>query len=160
MKMADIHVLDLKKILERTLDEFPNKSNQEILEILNRARINQKRFKFVFLKRFYILCPKCKGNKLALYRKENIFRCRDCWNLKYKAPRKSKNNRGKIYSRYVRPLEKLRVIEQKLFLDDLTDQMRIKLEKQAAVLRKAIPEYMLLMREEVYKILEGDDDGV
>lgn len=156
--MSDIHVLDLKKILERASEEFPNKSNEELLAVLNRARINHKRFKFIFDRRFYIKCPKCKGNKLVLYRKEDIFRCRECWDLKYRPNRKKKSSRGKIYSRYVRPLEKLRILEQKLFLDNLTDQMRAKLEKKAAALRRAIPEYMHLIRAELNKITEDDND--
>jgi len=157
--MADIYVLDLKKILKQTREEFPDKSIKEVLSILNNARINHKRFKFIFKKRFYIQCPKCKENRVCLFRKDDVFRCRECWKLKYEPRRRTrKSNRGAIYARYVRPLEKLRAIEQKLFLKDLPDHRREKLEKAAEKLRLAIPGYMYLIRTEIYKILEEKDE--
>lgn len=155
--MANIHVLELKKILETVQKDFPGKSLEQILSFLNTIKINQKKFKFVFTNRFYIQCPKCKNNKLILYRKDNSFKCRECWKLKYKKVRKKNNSRGKIYSKYVRPLEKLQKIEKKLFEEkNLSDVMRAKLEKKAAELRKALPEYMQLIRHEIYKVFDED----
>lgn len=146
-----VYEINFKDIIDKLCAEFDWRRNAELVDFLRGLTIDGQNFDFTYdgnaWFKVYVLCPKCKQIKIKLFRVDREYACRNCHNVSNKKP----SRRGLIYSRYVRPLKQLVVVEQKLMDDTITLRQRQRYEKKAARLIKLIPEYIQMLKEKILK---------
>ena len=116
---------DIRKVINR---DKPGSTEEEIYkfteEELNKFRINNQSFKYTSIKnrlggyRWFFLCEKCNNRALKLFlppvtfqEYEHLFLCKACHKLLNESVMKANNN---LYKKVIKPLRKLREIEEKL----------------------------------------------
>ena len=84
--------------------------------------------------RLWFLCPECRGRVRKLYNAEEGYTCRKCLGLKY---RDQEKHRNKYFESFIRPIKKLKKIEQKLN-KRLTKDNREQLQQEYQLLTSRI----------------------
>lgn len=124
---------EIRKLINR---EDPTANEEEIFNHtqaeLNKFRINNQTFQYTFIKnklggyRWFFLCEKCQGRVLKLFLPPEAFTsydhkyyCKECHNLLNESVMKANNS---LYQKVIRPLRRLKEIEQKLEKGHLTGQ--------------------------------------
>ena len=148
-RKKEVFEIDFREIISKVCAEFSWRRNPKLVSFLKSLEIEGRLFEFIYdgdmFFKVYVVCPKCKKNKLKLYRIEDKYGCQSCNQVKNAKPRR----RGLIYTRYVRPLRKLVEVERKLLDDTLTLRQRQVYEKKAAKLLKVIPEYIVALKDKL-----------
>lgn len=156
VKPKNVLTLDLTELVPRLCLKLDVKRHK-LVSLLKDSEIDGEKFNFVYddtsYFRVYVKCPSCKKNKIKLYKLENEWGCADCQHLARPARRQEKRI-SVVYARYIRPLLKLKEINDKLFSETLTNRQRQILHKKAEKLRKVIPEYIYNMREIIVDAFE------
>lgn len=148
---------NIKKLINK---EFPGATEDEVFSHtqaeLVKFEINGQIFKYDYMRnqlggyRWFFLCDKCnkKANKLFLPPKEAVgyehqYLCKRCHKLKNESVLKANS---KLYKSVLRPLKKLREIEQKLEIGHLRpEKTKELLDEYDAIEKemKSTPEYRL-----------------
>lgn len=150
VKPKTVPTFDLTEIIPRLCKSLKVKRH-DLLGVLKETPIDGQKFDFVYDEnthfRLYVICPKCRGKKMKLHKLENEWRCADCHHLA--RPQRRERRVSIVHSRYVRPLLKLKEINDKLFNEQLTLRQRQIYEKKAAKLLKVIPDYIYNQRDAI-----------
>jgi len=151
VKPKNVLTLDLTEMVPRLCVKLGVKRHI-LVGVLNDTEIEGQKFKFVYDEnshfRVYVKCPKCRKKKMKLHKLEDEWACAECHHLA--RPARRENRRGSVvYARYIRPLLKLKEINDKLFSEKLTDRQRQIYEKKAAKLRKVIPDYVFDIKDTI-----------
>ena len=156
IKPKNVYTLDLTELVPRLCAKLSLKRHL-LVDVMNNSEIEGHKFKFVYDEnsyfRIYVKCPKCRKKKMKLHKVEEDWACSDCHHLA--RPARRENKRGSaVYARYIRPLLKLKEINDKLFSDSLTLRQRQIYEKKAAKLRKVIPDYIFDIKDTILEAVE------
>jgi ribosomal protein L37AE/L43A len=151
VKPKKVYTLDLTEVVTRLCATLGLKRHL-LVDVLNNTEIEGQKFKFVYDAdthfRVYVKCPKCRKKKMKLHKLEDEWACADCHHLARPVRREPKRG-STVYARYIRPLLKLKEINDKLFSEDLTLRQRQIYEKKAAKLRKVIPDYIFNIKDTI-----------
>lgn len=144
--------IDIRKIVTLVCTKFNLRKDGQLINFLSTLDIEGHRFKYIYndqsFIKIYFKCPRCKSPRAKLFRVDDKYACRDCQYISKKRLRKT-HRQSALYTRYLRPLKKLAELERKIFSESITLRQRQIYEKQAAKLVKAIPAYIMAMREQI-----------
>lgn len=154
---TELPELDIRKIVTLVCNKFNLRKDGQLINFLATLEIEGQKFKYIyndqsFIKIFF-KCPRCKSPRAKLFRVDDRYACRDCHFICKKRLRRT-HRQSAIYTRYLRPLQKLAELERKIFSDSITLRQRQIYEKQAGRLIKAIPDYIMAMREQILESIE------
>lgn len=150
----DVPEIDFRAVIESLAKKLKLKRNGALVSLLRQTPFDGRLFRFVYFEedswKIYVLCPKCRERKLKLFKLEEEYACGDCHHLS-KPYRRKKPLVSTVYARYIRPMRLLNEIEAKLLDPELklTERQRQILEKKAATIRRSMPEYAEILRQEV-----------
>jgi ribosomal protein L37AE/L43A len=151
VKPKNVYTLDLTDVIPRLCVKLDLKRHL-LVDVLNNSEIEGRKFKFIYDEnthfRIYVKCPKCRKKKMKLYKVEEDWGCAECHHLARPA-RRERKRASAVYARYIRPLIKLKEINDKLFSENLTLRQRQIYEKKAAKLRKVIPDYIFSIKDTI-----------
>lgn len=160
IKPKDVPEIDFRVIIETLAKTLKMKRNGALVSLLRNTPFDGRLFRFVYHEddswKVYVVCPKCRERKLKLFKVEDEYACDGCHHLSRPYRRKSPKVSA-VYARYVRPIKLLNEIEAKLLDPEakLSERQRQILENKAATIRKSMPEYAELLRQEVMEKLGG-----
>lgn len=133
---SSLSIAALQKAIRRTIErDYPGSTEQEVYsfteEELKKFVINSQTFEYTSIKnilggyRWFFICPKCKNraNKLFLppegLNLERKYYCKNCHNIKNQSVLMGSN---KVYKKVIRPLKRLKEIEDKISKGYLTNE--------------------------------------
>ncbi len=156
----DVPEIDFRSAIDSLARKLKMKKNGALVSLLRQTQFDGVLFRFIYHEptswKIYVLCPYCQEKKLKLFKVEGEYACERCHHLsrsyRRKAPRVSA-----VYSRYIRPIKLLNEIEAQLLNPELNLSLRQRqiLENKAATIRKSLPEYAEMIRQEVLAKLSG-----
>jgi DNA-directed RNA polymerase subunit RPC12/RpoP len=162
-KKGDVHYtinpkvideINFRPIIDTLARSLKMKRNGALVSLLRNTEFDGRYFRFTYFEsdswKVYVLCPKCNERKLKLFKLDDEYACERCQHIS-RPHRRMTPRVSQIYARYVRPLKLLREIEDKLLDPEkkLTDRQRSILENKAATIRKALPDYVESLRDEI-----------
>jgi hypothetical protein len=158
IKPKDVPEIDFRVIIDTLAKQLKLKRSGALVSLLRNTSFDGRLFRFVYFEddswKVYVLCPKCKERKLKLFKLEDEYACDSCHHLS--RPYRRKNPKiSAVYARYIRPIKLLNEIEAKLLDPEakLSERQRQILENKAAKIRKSMPEYAELLRQEIVEKL-------
>lgn len=156
----EVPEIDFRIAIDSLARKLKMKKNGALVSLLRQTPFDGVLFRFIYHQptswKIYVLCPYCQDKKLKLFKVEGEYACDVCHHLakpyRRKAPRVSA-----VYARYIRPIKLLNEIEEKLLNPELNLTLRQRqiLENKAATIRKSLPEYAEMIRQEVLSKLSG-----
>lgn len=156
----DVPEIDFRIIIESVAKSLKIKRGGALVSLLRNTEFDGRLFRFVYFEddswKIYVLCPKCRQRKLKLFKIEDEYACDGCHHLSRPCRRKSPKI-STVYSRYIRPIKILNEIEAKLLDPEgkLSERQRAILENKAAKIRKSMPEYAEILRQEIMEKLSS-----
>lgn len=148
--LGNVSVLNVPKVVSALFREFPHATVDDVLALLNGAKLDVGKLRFIYRTRFFVVCPSCNKSRLKLYRTEDRFACAKCQHIKTKSRWKPSPRKGitpTAYARYVRPLKILFSFDDRLENPHLTPRQRQLIERKQQKLVDALPEYTRTLAE-------------
>jgi hypothetical protein len=125
---SSLSICALQKAIRRSIDrDFPESREEELYNHteneLKKFTINEQTFEYSSIKnklgghRWFFMCPKCKSRAGKLFLPpegstlEHKYYCKECHGLKNQSVLMGSN---KIYKKVIKPLKRLRAIENKI----------------------------------------------
>jgi hypothetical protein len=156
-----ISISNLQKTIRKVINrDDPTASDEDIFKYteqeLSKFQVNNQTFQYTYMKnkmggyRWFFICGKCKSRVQKLFLPPDVFReythlyhCKECHGLLNESVMKANNN---LYKKVIRPLRKLRKIEEQLEKGHLQEKkVEELLNEYDAIERemKLCPEYRL-----------------
>jgi hypothetical protein len=168
---SSLNIAALQKAIRRTIErDYPDSRTEEIYahtdNELKKFTVNNQIFDYSSMKnvlggyRWFFLCPKCRNRAGKLFLPpegttlERLYLCKNCHNIKNQSVAMGSN---KIYRKVIKPLKRLRAIENKISKGYLpNDKIQALLNEHEAIENslKAAPEYRVYLFKKKHGLLK------